>query len=211
MMTRVEMKTQAKAQLGNKIFGNLWMTALLVCLIFTLLEYAAGALIPGIGAIIITGPICYGVGRLFLNQRRHGGTMNIGEIFKGFTEDFGQNFLIGLMTAIFTALWSLLLVVPGIVKAYAYSMAYYIKVDHPDYSWKECINASREMMDGHKWELFVLDLSFIGWYIVGALVLGVGVLWVMPYHEATHAIFYEQICGAPVVYTEPASGDNGWY
>lgn len=192
-MTRKEIKAAAKEQLGRNIFGNYWMTALLVCLIAGAIEYAAGAVVPGIGALIITGPMTYGVCYMFLKQYRDGEKLEIGEVFSGFSADFGQTFLIGLLSSIFIALWSLLLVVPGIVKSYAYSMAYYIKADHPDCDWKECINASREMMKGHKWELFVLDLSFIGWYIVGALCLGVGTLWVIPYHTAARSIFYAEL------------------
>ena len=114
-------------------------------------------------------------------------------MFKGFSSDFGQNLLIGLMTAIFTALWSLLLIVPGIVKAYSYSMVYYIKADHPEYDWRQCIAESQAMMNGHKMDLFILDLSFIGWMIVGSLCLGVGTLWVSAYMEAARAHFYESI------------------
>lgn len=80
---------------------------------------------------------------------------------------------------------------------YAYSMAYYIKLDHPDYGWKACIDESRRLMDGHKWEKFVLDLSFLGWIIVGSLCLGVGTLWVTPYMEATNAQFYEYVRCCP--------------
>ena len=85
------------------------------------------------------------------------------------------------------------------MKAYSYSMAYYIKLDHPDYGWNACISASRQLMNGHKWEKFVLDLSFLGWIIVGALCLGVGTLWVTPYMEAANAQFYEYVRTCPSV------------
>ena len=72
------------------------------------------------------------------------------------------------MTRLFTILWAMLFIVPGFVKSYSYSMAMYIKVDNPDYDWRKCIDESQRMMQGHKWDLFVLDLSFIGWLFVGA-------------------------------------------
>ena len=128
-----------------------------------------------------------------MKQARDHQPMDLGDMFKGFSSDFGQNLLIGLMTAIFTALWSLLLIVPGIVKAYSYSMVYYIKADHPEYDWRQCIAESQAMMNGHKMDLFILDLSFIGWMIVGSLCLGVGTLWVSAYMEAARAHFYESI------------------
>ena len=74
-----------------------------------------------------------------------------------------------------------------------------IKLDHPDYGWKACIDESRRLMDGHKWEKFVLDLSFLGWIIVGSLCLGIGTLWVTPYMEAANAQFYEYVRTCPSV------------
>lgn len=192
-MTRQELKARARAQLGNQIFGSLWLYALLACLIYGVVSSAAATVIPAMGAIIVTGPIGYGLKYLFLKQARDGQEMQLGDLFKGFSDDFGQTLLIGLMTNIFIVLWTLLLIVPGIIKSYAYSMAYYIKVDHPEYDWRQCISESQAMMKGHKGELFMLDLSFIGWLIVGVLCLGVGVLWVEPYMEAARAQFYESI------------------
>ena len=158
-MDRAELKARARAQLGGGIFQNLWMMGLAVCLLIGLMESAAAGILPGIGALIVVGPLEYGMAFIFL--------------------------------------WSLLFVIPGIVKMYAYSMAYYIKLDHPDYGWKACIDESRQLMDGHKWEKFVLDLSFLGWIIVGSLCLGVGTLWVTPYMEATNAQFYEYVRCCP--------------
>ena len=66
----------------------------------------------------------------------------------------------------------------------------FIKADHPSYDWRECLDASSELTYGHRWELFVLDLSFIGWQIVGSLCLGIGTFWVNAYREATIAEYY---------------------
>lgn len=192
-MTRQEIKARAKDQLGNNLFCNAWLFAVLACFIFSVICGAAGSIIVGIGAVIVTGPLSFGLNYLFLKQARDNQPMDLGDMFKGFSSDFGQNLLIGLMTAIFTALWSLLLIVPGIVKAYSYSMVYYIKADHPEYNWRQCIAESQAMMNGHKMDLFIMDLSFIGWMIVGSLCLGVGTLWVSAYMEAARAHFYESI------------------
>jgi len=191
-VTRQELKARAKAQLEGGIFKNKWLMAVLVCLIVSLVSGLI-SIIPAVGALatlLITGPLTYGVTAMFLKQARNNQPMQLEDILKGFTGDFLQNFLIGLMTAIFTALWSLLFVVPGIIKSYSYSMAFYIKVDNPTYTWKQCIDQRKDMMNGHKMELFVQDLSFIGWMIVGSLCLGIGTLWVIPYMQATRAHFY---------------------
>ena len=198
-MDRAELKARARAQLGGGIFQNLWMMGLAVCLLIGLMESAAAGIIPGIGALLVVGPLEYGMAYIFLKQARDHQSVQLGDMFRGFQDDFGGTFLIGLMTSLFTFLWSLLFVIPGIVKAYAYSMAYYIKLDHPDYGWNACITASRQLMNGHKWEKFVLDLSFLGWIIVGSLCLGVGTLWVTPYMEAANAQFYEYVRTCPSV------------
>lgn len=189
-MTRTEIKAAAKEQLGGKLFGSKWMMALLVCLIVTAVEGAATSILPGIGTVLLMGPVTMGASYLFLKQARDMREMELDGLLYGFKNDAGETILLGLMTFIFTALWTLLLVIPGIIKGYSYSMAYYIKADHPEYDWKACIDESKAMMDGHKMELFLLDLSFIGWFIVGALCLGVGLFWVAPYVSAARAQFY---------------------
>ena len=192
-MDRAELKARARAQLGGGIFQNLWMMGLAVCLLIGLLESAATTILPAIGALIVIGPLEYGQAYIFLKQARDRQPVQLGDMFRGFQDDFAGTFLIGFLSQLFVALWSLLFLIPGIVKSYAYSMAYYVKLDHPDYGWKACIDESRRLMDGHKWEKFVLDLSFLGWILVGALCLGVGTLWVTPYMAATEAQFYEYV------------------
>lgn len=210
-MTRSEMKCNAKTRLGNGIFKNRWMIALLICVIMGAVTTAAGTVIPGLGALIIVGPVTYGMKKLFLTQAREDCDMKIGDLFCGFNEDFGGTFLLGLMSTLFITLWTFLLVIPGIVKTYAYDMIYYIKADHPEYDWRTCLKESQRMMKGHKWELFVLDLSFIGWFIVGSLCLGVGTLWVVPYTEATRAQFYMNLCGERIHEHQAAQPQTQWH
>lgn len=205
-MSRVEIKAEARAMLGSGIFADSWLMALLVCLIAQAICTAAGTIVPGIGAVLVMGPLYCGLSGVFLNRRRTARSIKVGDMFGGFN-DFGQTFLLGLLVSIFTALWSLLFVVPGIVKFYSYSQAYNIKADHPDYDWRACINASKEMMQGHKSELFVLDLSFLGWYILGALCLGFGTLWVYPYHFAARTVFYDKLKGE----TDFGGTGSDWY
>ena len=194
-MDRAELKARARAQLGGGIFQNLWMMGLAVCLLIGLMESAAAGILPGIGALIVVGPLEYGMAFIFLKQARDHQPVQLGDMFRGFQDDFGGTFLIGLMTSLFTFLWSLLFVIPGIVKMYAYSMAYYIKLDHPDYGWKACIDESRQLMDGHKWEKFVLDLSFLGWMLLSALFAPVSI-WLDPYRAITNANYYNRLVGA---------------
>lgn len=192
-MNRIYLKNRAKQILGGRIFADTWLYALLALAIASAVNSIAGAVLPGVGAILVTGPMSLGAAYVILKLARTGQKIDFKDLFLGFTQDIGQNILLGLLSSLFVALWSLLLIVPGIMKAYSYSMIYYIKADHPEYDWRTCLHASQEMTYGHKMELFVLDLSFIGWYILGALCLGVGTLWVIPYHETAKALVYEQI------------------
>ncbi|GAA0736372.1 DUF975 family protein [Clostridium oceanicum] len=95
-----------------------------------------------------------------------------------------------LLRSVYLYLWYLLLVIPGIIKTYSYRMVPYILADNPYIGYNRAIELSNEMTRGQKWDMFVLDLSFIGWYILGALAFGVGTLFVNPYANSTLAELY---------------------
>ena len=99
-----------------------------------------------------------------------------------------------ILRDVFTFLWTLLLIVPGIVKSYEYRMIPYLVADHPEMTYKEVFAESKRLMNGHKWKTFVLDLSFIGWWILSGLTFGLlGVFYVSPYYSATAAALYEEL------------------
>lgn len=137
-------------------------------------------------------PMAYSYMLIFLDFIRGEKEKLVGKLFS-FFKNYGRAFGTSFMVILYTILWSLLLVIPGIIKALAYSMSYYISKDHPEYSIDECIEASKRMMDGHKWELFVLYLSFIGWILLSILTLGIGFLWLAPYMDTTIAHYYEEL------------------
>ena len=192
-MDRAELKRLARQQLGGKIFGSVWLNAALVMLVYAVLMWV-GRKIPLLGTALLLlagGPVAYSLNKMFLKQSEDGQPMKVRELMDGFSEDFSGCFLLNLLQGIFIFLWSLLLVVPGVIKAVGWSMSFYIKVDHPGYTWRQCMDASTALTYGHKAEMFLLSLSFIGWYIVGALCLGVGTLWVQAYYQATMAQCYK--------------------
>ena len=192
-MDRAELKARARAQLGGGIFQNLWMMGLAVCLLIGLLESAAAGIIPGIGALLVVGPLEYGMAYIFLKQARDHQPVQLGDMFRGFQDDFGGTFLIGLMTSLFTFLWSLLFVIPGIIAAYRYSMATYIMAENPTIAPTEAIERSKALMDGRKGDLFCLDLSFFGWALLTVLTAGIGALWLTPYMAVSRAAFYRSL------------------
>ena len=109
-----------------------------------------------------------------------------------------------LLRGLYVFLWSLLLVIPGIVAGYSYAMTNYILADHPELSPSEAIARSKEMMQGNRWRLFCLEFSFIGWSILCAFTMGIGNLWLTPYTQAAIAAFYRDISGtAPAQAQDP--------
>lgn len=148
--------------------------------------------IGGIAVSIFSGAFLVGIAGMFLNNSR-GETPKIEDIFGGFKTELGRNIVAGLLVYIFTALWTLLFIIPGIIKSYAYSMTFFICKDNPDMDASDAIAASKEMMKGHKWELFCLNFSFIGWYILCILTLGILSFWVGPFVQAANAEFYENL------------------
>ena len=99
-------------------------------------------------------------------------------------------FITMILRSIYLILWTLLLIIPGIIKFYAYRMVPYILADNPEIGHSRAIKLSNEMTRGEKWDIFVLDLSFLGWFILGSLAFGIGILFVQPYYDATNAELY---------------------
>ena len=149
---------------------------------------------------IIGGSVQLGYANYLLKQynKAH---FDVKDLFSEF-ERFGQGFLQNFLRGLYIALWSLLFVIPGIVKQYAYAMTPFIMAENPDMTANEAITASRELMDGHKGELFTLDLTFIGWDLLAALTLNLGHLALNPYKNAAYAAFYKDITASRTANTD---------
>lgn len=200
MVPNSELRAKARKTLGNGIFTNEWIFALLVSLI-------AGAVIGFTSSfllgVLIIGIVNIGLNKYYLYRSRN--TVKYDDfniLIDGVKVDVAGNVILGLLITLFTFLWSLLFVIPGIVKSYSYSMAYFLKIDHPEYTATQAIDESRRIMNGHKMRLFLLDLSFIGWLILGSLCFGIGTLWVNAYMQASRAEFYRDLVGETVIVTE---------
>lgn len=191
-MSRKELKTAAK----NQLKGN-WGWAILISLAATFF----GSLLSSASIGILAGMLLWGATYTYLSLVDGNKIDNVfSGIFSSFTNNrFIPTLITSLLSEIFLCLWTLLFIIPGIVKAYSYALAPYIVKDMVDSGKKvaptEAISESRKVMDGHKGQLFVLDLSFIGWAILSCLTLGIGFLWLIPYVRVTHANFYRQLVG----------------
>lgn len=109
-----------------------------------------------------------------------------------------------LLQSVCVLLWSLLLIIPGIIATYSYAMTEFILAEHPDLTASETIAQSKEMMSGNRWRLFCLHFSFIGWDILSSLTLGIGNLWLRPYKQAANAAFYREISGTGYAAFDPS-------
>ena len=197
MLTRAELKQQAKAQLKGNL-GMLLVVLLvyfLVCLAVSLVGGLIFGKIPVLLYVItyaIVPPIALGYYMVYLDVT-YGERPQVATLFRPFKECWGHSVLLTILVAIFTFLWTLLLIVPGIIKSFSYSQAFFILAENPNMTAKEAIDESKLIMDGHKMDLFVLYLSFIGWFLLGYITLGLGFIYVAPYMTLTLTNFYHNI------------------
>ncbi len=147
--------------------------------------------VVGIVVLLIVPVLTLGVHHVYLKATTDE-KPKLSEMFSKMSQ-FGTAFLTSLLTGIFVILWSLLLIVPGIIAAYSYSMVYFILAEHPEMGAMDAIRESKRIMKGHKFELFVLQLSFIWWYLLILVTFGLAALYVAPYTEMAKANFYNKI------------------
>ena len=159
--------------------------------IFLVLAFAAlGFIISFAFTSFVSGPLEVGENRFFMEHR--GWNPSFDRIFWAFKSGRYMNIVkISFFKSVKIALWSLLFVIPGIVKSYEYKMVPYLLAENPQMSSARAFELSRKMTYGEKWHMFILDLSFIGWEILGALLCGVGYIFLNPYIKATNAELYQ--------------------
>nr|WP_166238317.1 DUF975 family protein [Paenibacillus turpanensis] len=183
-----ELRALAREQLkGN--WGISIAVGLIYIGIFTVLSY-----IPQVGYIVqllISGAFTLGI-YLFFIQFPRGGVPQISQLFEGF-QNFGKSLGLYLLISLFTFLWTLLLVIPGIIASFRYSQAFYILNDNPNMKVMDAIRQSSELMDGYKWRYFLLQLSFIGWALLSIVTFGIGFIFLLPYVLTANANFYDQL------------------
>ena len=208
MQLNSELRAQARERLEGK-WGTFVLMTFLMLVIQTILQ------IPGyIGSLLeilspenvlaslsfsnisnilslLALPLSWGLTVSLLRNHREE-SVDLENLFDGFrggryTRVFCALFLVNL----FTFLWALLLIIPGIMKAFSYALTPYILLDEPELTARQAITRSCEIMQGRRWKLFCLYLSFIGWGILSLLTFGIGFLWLVPYMNASVAAFYE--------------------
>lgn len=166
-------------------------TYALITLIYVLITGLASSFGFGIVELLIFGPFELGLAAIALKVVEKQ-DIKIEDMFSGF-KDFVKSFVLGILIFIFVFLWSLLLIVPGIIMAFAYSMSFFIMKENPELSANEARKKSIELMRGNKWKYFCLMFSFIGWILLSILTFGILLLWVVPCMQTASAEFYKNL------------------
>jgi len=170
------------AQMGNLI---------IVFLIYVLILSGLSAFSIGLAGLVVYGPLSVGIAAILLKLDR-GETFTVEELFSGFN-DFNRTLVAGLLVSLYTFLWSLLLIVPGIIAALGYSMTFFIMSENPRIGAQDALTASKNMMMGHKGELFGLFISFIGWWLLCLVTFGIALIYVLPYFDCALTVFYQNL------------------
>lgn len=189
-MSNKEIKLRAKQALA----GN-WGLAIAVLFVTGVIEGVATS-VGGVGTLVVAGPLAVGAAGIFM-RLSNGDIPEFTAMFDGF-KNFVNTFIAGLLNSIMVALFTILLIVPGIIKAISYSMYPYLLNDHPDMDGWEALKASEQMMKGHKGELFSLWMSFLP-LILGSAVFFPLFFYTAPYMEAATAEYYKRLSAQYII------------
>ena len=189
--------------IDNVLYSLISWTLILILIIFLIITgpfnymylilLILSSIVVTIIPIIIAGPFTLGINAIFLKIWRKE-DFKIEEMFNGF-KDFGRSLGTYLLMTLYILLWSILLIVPGIIAAISYSMTFFILAENPNIKAADALRLSKQMMYGHKTQYFMLMLSFIGWFLLSILTFGIGLLFLYSYITMASTIFYQQIKG----------------
>ena len=183
-------------QMARKSLKDKWGLAIGTFVVYMLIIGAIQTtteFFPLVGLLLlaISGPMALGIAIFSINISRNQDA-RLEQVFQGFN-NFNTSLGAYLLMLLFTFLWTLLLIIPGIIAVLSYSMTFYILADDNSIGAMEAIDKSKKMMDGYKWKYFCLGLRFIGWSLLCILTLGIGFLWLLPYMQVSMVKFYDDI------------------
>ena len=150
-------------------------------------------IVIAVAGALVSNVLQVGKKRYFLKKTAGICETGPGEMFSAFSEAYWNQVLVMFQQQLYLFLWTLLLVIPGIIKSYEYYMVPYLLAENPHLTGAEARELSSRMTEGSKWDIFVLELSFIGWDILGILLFGIGRIFVAPYKEAVYAELYHKM------------------
>lgn len=198
-MNRALLKENAKKSLQGKYGDAIALLGIMFAISFALglvigffrLEEDLASTLADLCSLLISCALGFGMTSYFLKISRNE-PVTYNELFSK-TNMFVSYLSISLLVGLFTFLWTLAFIIPGIIASLSYSMVFFVKLDNPDMGAMDVLRKSKQIMSGHKMDYFVLGLSFLGWAILGAFTLGILYLWLIPYMQVTYANFYNSI------------------
>ncbi|MGX7058972.1 DUF975 family protein [Vagococcus humatus] len=212
-MNRSVLKNTAKENLTGK-FGKWLIIILIPSIVVGILYAASGVLVESSNRFFVFFGICVYIAVFFISivldalytfasvDTLEKPYLNVGNLLDDVFGDASRIIVSQLLMGLFIFLWSLLLIVPGIMKAYSYRMTMYLIKQHPDLTPMEAIQLSEKLMKGNRLNLFVLDLSFILWQILATITFGLALIYVIPYMNTTHVVYFKELeKDQPYVYT----------
>lgn len=143
-------------------------------------------------SLILTGPLSLGVARFYMVMEKGKKDLNFYMIFDSFKE-FKRTFLFHILSTIFIILWTCLFIVPGVIAAIRYSMAYYLMAENPNMEAMEALRKSSDLMKGNKWDYLEFCFSFLGWFFLCLITMGIGFLFLVPYFQLSKLYFYRSL------------------
>ncbi len=208
MENNLTFRARARDQLGGHIFSKDWVELALVFFVIAIINglFSVSFTPKNLGehlisvtlslaSFLIAGALHFSQVRILVKKVRAPSTgVVFSDLFSGFKEAYAKSLVLHLIQSLIVFVFALLLVIPGIIKAYSYALSFYLLQDDPSRKPGDCLRESEKRMNGHKMQLFLLDLSFFFWYLLGALCFGIGIFFVLAYHETARTNLLLSLC-----------------
>jgi uncharacterized membrane protein len=197
---RYEYKQQAKQLMDGK-YTNVIVILLIISIIsglfssgnFNFQNANFGARLLSIITFALSAGFSFGTTKMFIGVTKDVNPEIEDILLVGFKNNYVRSLVTALLQSVYIFLWSLLLIIPGIIKAYAYSMSFYLLNKEPELQHSDAITKSKDYMNGHKMDIFLLHLSYIGWFFLSLFTAGILLLWVMPKLMTAQTLMFDEI------------------
>lgn len=157
-------------------------------------------------AFIVGAIIFYATTKMYIQTANDEAPVIEDILITGIKENPFRSIVLQFLINLFVFLWMLLFIIPGIVKSYAYSMSFYLTIRKPELAANEALDESKELTKGYKMDLFLLDLSYLGWYFIGIFTFGILWFWILPKHMTARTLYFKEIYASK--YPKQIFGDS---
>ena len=177
-------------QRAKELLIDNWLMAFALSFLISLIFSVASSITSGIVAFILSTSFTIAFNNVFIYAYLGRG-YDFNHLTKGCDKGFSNRIALSALKNLYLFLWTLLFIIPGIIKSYSYMLAEFIAREHPEKTATECLDESRKLMDGHKMDMFLFDLSFFGWWILTILTCGILSIYVVPYYYQARIVYID--------------------